>query len=163
MPNVSKGWLKDRDGKLSSPNTFVDQIYNNDGTPFVMPEGVEVVDDLTSDAPDQALSARQGKVLDEKTDILSAAIIRKYTKPTDGIPKTDLAQAVQKSLDKADTALQSYTEKYTGTITEIKMNGTSKGTSGVVDLGTVITDVSGKLDKASFLTATDIDRIWDSI
>ena len=38
----------------------------------------------------------------------------------------------------------------TGTITGIKMNGVSKGTSGVVDLGTVITahqDISGKLDK----------------
>lgn len=37
-----------------------------------------------------------------------------------------------------------------GTITGIKMNGASKGTSGVVDLGTVITahqDISGKQDK----------------
>jgi len=36
-----------------------------------------------------------------------------------------------------------------GTITGIKMNGASKGTSGVVDLGTVITahqDISGKLN-----------------
>ena len=33
-----------------------------------------------------------------------------------------------------------------GTITGIKMNGVSKGTSGVVDLGTIITDVSGKQD-----------------
>lgn len=30
-----------------------------------------------------------------------------------------------------------------GTITEIKMNGASKGTSGVVDLGTVITSITG--------------------
>ena len=40
--------------------------------------------------------------------------------------------------------------KNAGTITGIKMNGTSKGTSGVVDLGTVITahqDISGKQDK----------------
>lgn len=40
--------------------------------------------------------------------------------------------------------------KNTGTITGIKMNGSSKGTSGVVDLGTVITahqDISGKQDK----------------
>lgn len=36
--------------------------------------------------------------------------------------------------------------KNTGTITGIKMNGASKGTSGVVDLGTVITDISGKQD-----------------
>lgn len=36
-----------------------------------------------------------------------------------------------------------------GTITGITMNGASKGTSGVVDLGTVITDVSGKVDKTT--------------
>ena len=34
----------------------------------------------------------------------------KYTLPSGGIPKSDLAQAVQASLDKADTALQSFTE-----------------------------------------------------
>lgn len=42
-----------------------------------------------------------------------------------------------------------------GTITGIKMNGASKGTSGVVDLGTVITshqDISGKADKSSLAT-----------
>lgn len=73
-----------------------------------------------------------------------------YSKPSGGIPKTDLASAVQTSLGKADTALQSYTEQYKGTITGIKMNGASKGTSGVVDLGNVITahqDISGKQDK----------------
>ena len=70
-----------------------------------------------------------------------------YSKPSTGIPKTDLASDVQTSLGKADSALQS--EQYTGTITGITMNGVSKGTSGVVDLGTVITshqDISGKLN-----------------
>ena len=41
-----------------------------------------------------------------------------------------------------------------GTITEIKMNGASKGTSGIVDLGTVITshqNISGKQDKPTTL------------
>ena len=78
-----------------------------------------------------------------------------YDKPASGIPKTDLASDVQASLDKADSALQSYTEQYTGTITGITMNGASKGTSGVVDLGTIITehqDISGKQD---VLTAGD--------
>ncbi len=78
-----------------------------------------------------------------------------YDKPVSGIPKTDLASDVQTSLDKADSALQSYTEQYTGTITGVTMNGASKGTSGVVDLGTVITehqDISGKQD---ILTAGD--------
>ena len=51
--------------------------------------------------------------------------------------------------------------KNTGTVTGIKMNGSSKGTSGVVDLGTVITahqDISGKADKS----ATVSTIAWDS-
>ena len=74
-----------------------------------------------------------------------------YSKPSGGIPKTDLASSVQTSLGKADTALQSYTEQYKGTVTGVKINGTTKNpSSGVVDLGTVITshqDISGKQDK----------------
>lgn len=61
-------------------------------------------------------------------------------------------ETIRSGAAKGATALQSYTEKYTGTITGIKMNGASKGTSGVVDLGTVITshqDISGKADKSS--------------
>lgn len=45
--------------------------------------------------------------------------------------------------------------KNEGTITEVKMNGESKGTGGVVDLGNVITehqDISGKADKSSLAT-----------
>ena len=47
--------------------------------------------------------------------------------------------------------------KNAGTITGITMNGASKGTGGVVDLGNVITahqDISGKQDKI-----TDLDTI----
>ena len=146
-----------------------------------------------------------------------------YTKPTTGIPKSDLASGVQASLGKADTALQKHQDisgkvdntaagadsllskitnswtatptdntyfirqdtssknefgrvkfstlwsyikskveslgytKNTGTITGIKMNGASKGTSGLVDLGTVITahqDISGKQDKSTAVTHT---------
>lgn len=48
-----------------------------------------------------------------------------YSKPSTGIPKTDLASAVQTSLDKADTSVQS-----------AKINGVSKSpTNGVLDLG----------------------------
>lgn len=59
-----------------------------------------------------------------------------YSKPSGGIPKTDLASAVQSSLSKADTALQS--ETYKGTVTGVKLNGTTYSPSnGVVDLGTI--------------------------
>ena len=50
------------------------------------------------------------------------------------------------AITEADIAAMGFT-KNIGTITEVKMNGVSKGTSGVVDLGTVITshqDISGK-------------------
>lgn len=104
-----------------------------------------------------------------------------YSKPSSGIPKTDLASAVQTSLDKADTALQSYTEQYKGTVTGVKINGSTKSpssgtvdlgnvvtsikingstknpSSGVVDLGTVVTDVSGKQDK--LVSGTNIKTI----
>ena len=84
-----------------------------------------------------------------------------YSKPSGGIPKSDLASAVQTSLGKADTALQSYTEQYKGTVTGVKINGTTKNpSSGVVDLGTVITshqDISGKQDK--LVSGTNIKTI----
>lgn len=62
-----------------------------------------------------------------------------YSKPSLGIPKTDLASAVQTSLGKADTALQSYTEQYKGTVTKVKINGSEKtpDANGLVDLGTI--------------------------
>jgi hypothetical protein len=50
--------------------------------------------------------------------------------------------------------------KNAGTITGIKMNGASKGTSGVVDLGTVITahqDISGKANVGDCYTKVESD------
>lgn len=60
---------------------------------------------------------------------------------------------VQKTTEAEITAM-GFT-KNQGTITGITMNGASKGTSGVVDLGTVITehqDISGKADSDSLAT-----------
>lgn len=60
------------------------------------------------------------------------------------------------SLTESDILDMGFT-KNEGTITEVKMNGVSKGTSGVVDLGKVITehqDISGKQD-----VITDLETI----
>lgn len=106
-----------------------------------------------------------------------------YSKPSTGIPKTDLASEVQTSLGKADSALQSYTEtdpvfsasaaadikstditnwngktsnKGTVTSVAVKMNNTTKGTvtsSGTIDLGTVITEHQDISGKQDKLTA----------
>lgn len=75
-----------------------------------------------------------------------------YSKPSGGIPKTDLASAVQTSLDRADTALQSYTEQYTGTVK--KVNNTSPDANGNVSITipTVPTNVSAFTNDAGYLT-----------
>lgn len=49
-----------------------------------------------------------------------------------------------------------------GTITGITMNGTSKGTSGVVNLGTVVTDVSDKVSGPATATATHVATFSDT-
>ena len=79
-----------------------------------------------------------------------------YSKPSTGIPKTDLASAVQTSLGKADTALQSYTEQYKGTITGVSANGTSVATSGVANIPAASTSKYGvtKLNSATNSTST---------
>lgn len=65
-----------------------------------------------------------------------------YSKPSNGIPKTDFASSVQTSLGKADTALQSYTEKYTGTYSK-PSNGIPK-----TDLASAVQTSLGKADTA---------------
>lgn len=54
-----------------------------------------------------------------------------YSKPSGGIPKTDLASTVQTSLTNADNAVK-----------KVKINGTEKSpTSGVVDLGNILPNI----------------------
>ena len=56
-----------------------------------------------------------------------------------------------------------------GTVTGIKMNGASKGTSGVVDLGTVVTNLSGYAtenwvsDKLNDVLGIDADGVQDLV
>lgn len=91
---------------------------------------VDVFNGLSSTSTTMALSAKQGNVLKSMVDAKQDAIadleeIRSnaslgatalqeeqfkgtYSKPSGGIPKSDLASAVQTSLGKADTALQEH-------------------------------------------------------
>lgn len=83
---------------------------------------VVIVDNLNSDSAIAALSAKQGKVLKEMIPAaVTEAIVSSwgftkntgtYSKPSGGIPETDLASAVQTSLGKADSALQSVPATY---------------------------------------------------
>lgn len=97
--------------------------------------------DLSEIATKEELESKQDKITDLEAIRTGANKgSTAYQKPTNGVPKTDLSSAVQTSLGKADTALQSYTEQYKGTVTGVKINGSTKTPiSGTVDLGTVIT------------------------
>lgn len=73
-----------------------------------------------------------------------------YSKPSSGIPKSDLASAVQTSLGKADTALQSYTEQYQGTVEAVDTTESIDGVSN--DFVT-----SEQLDARDYATNTNVN------
>lgn len=84
----------------------------------------------------------------------------KYTKPSGGIPKTDLAIAVQTSLGKADTALQNYTE--TDPTVPSWAKASSKPSYTASEVGAVPTTrtVNGKALSANVtLTASDVGAV----
>ena len=60
-----------------------------------------------------------------------------YNKPSGGIPKSDLASAVQTSLGKADSALQSYTETDPTVPSWAKQSSKPSYTKSEVGLGNV--------------------------
>jgi hypothetical protein len=64
----------------------------------------------------------------------------KYTKPTGGIPKTDLAEAVQESLNKADSALQSH---------QTIATGSANGTIAVAEKDVAVKGLAALAYKAS--------------
>lgn len=64
--------------------------------------------DISGKADASALTAHTGDADIHVTTANKTAWNAKYNKPSSGIPKTDLASAVQTSLDKADTALQEH-------------------------------------------------------
>lgn len=88
---------------------------------------------------DSALSTSSTNPVQNK--VVTAELNKKgtYSKPSTGIPKSDLANDVQESLGKADTALQSFEERYKGTVTKVKINGSTKNpdADGLVDLGNI--------------------------
>ncbi len=149
---------------------------------------VVVVDNLNSDSATAALSANQGKVLKEMIPAaVTEAIVSgwgftkntgTYSKPSGGIPKSDLASAVQTSLGKADSALQSESEPAfnasaaknitSENISSWNNKGSySKPSGGIpkTDLAQAVQDSLGKADSAlqsvpaTYRTAADQDTI----
>ena len=85
----------------------------------------------------------------------------KYSKPSGGIPKTDLANAVQTSLGKADSALQSVPSTYrTASAQDTIDNGKqSKITASGILKGNGAGGVSAAVKGTDYFTPTDVDEI----
>ena len=97
--------------------------YKIESTPFTAAQWAAIQSGITSGDVDKLAAlptnAQLTALLNAKQDTINdLASIRSgasagataYQKPSGGIPKSDLSSAVQTSLGKADTALQSYTE-----------------------------------------------------
>ena len=133
-------------------------------TGTVKPKGnfpiVEAADVSMSDGKtlDSKLSEKQDKIISDEGEYYTAKTVDgalqelgaqrkewdgKYSKPADGIPKTDLASAVKTSLDKADTAYQ----KPTGGIPQ----------SDLAD-GVIPTQLSQLSDDETHRTVTDSEK-----
>lgn len=87
-----------------------------------------------------------------------------YNKPSGGIPKTDLASAVQTSLGKADTALQSFTETDPTVPSWAKQS--SKPTYTAQEVGalpsttSIPSKTSDLTNDSGFVTTSDISGVY---
>lgn len=108
---------------------------------------------------DESLSATSTNPVQNKAITTELNKKGTYSKPSTGIPKSDLANDVQESLGKADTALQSFEERYKGTVTSVKINGSTKNpdADGLVDLGNIAGGTGGSVivDEALSDTSTN--------
>ena len=85
-----------------------------------------------------------------------------YSKPSGGIPKTDLASDVQTSLGKADTALQSFTETDPTVPSWAKQSSKPSYTASEVGAVPTTRKVNGKaLSSDISLTASDVGALPD--
>ena len=104
------------------------------GNTDVSIQGIKTTDDLVDN---RVFSIQNGEYYDSKIQSENSNELSTTSKKL--VPAINEVNTLAKS-------------KGNGTITEVRMNGVSKGTSGVVDLGTVITshqDISGKADKSA--------------
>lgn len=131
---------------------------------------------------EEKLSQEIERATDEEQN-LSSAVASKYTKPSAGIPKTDLALDVRSSLSKADTAIQDISGKQDviADLSQIRTRAneghtayqkpgtgipkTDLSSSVQTSLGKADTaiqehqDISGKADKSAFDAHVEDDTI----
>lgn len=152
-----------------------------------VPTGLQVSGSPVTSSGTLAVSFQTGYSI--PTDAKQSGWDAKYDKPSGGIPKTDLASGVQASLEKADSALQSFTEAdpvFTAspaagiTASDItNWNGKQSAITDLADIrsgaaagatayqkpstGIPASDIAtGVIPSVESLTTAEIDTIWNN-
>ncbi len=149
----AKAYTDQKIGDLPPQAEYTLETGATDGSLVLKKDGAVVGDPAVVKGWADLLAKAQKGVDDAATAQAAAEAAQttasaKYTKPTGGIPKTDLASAVQTSLGKADTALQ---EHQTVELASGTNNGTLKLTVG----GTATDNIAVKgLGSAAYTAST---------
>lgn len=146
----AKAYTDQKISAIPAQAEFTLETGTTDGSLVLKKNGVAVGDDAVVKGW-AALLTKAQKGIDDAAEALAAAQAAqstaesKYSKPTTGIPKADLADAVQTSLGKADTALQSHQ-------TVALASGTNNGTLKITVNGTATDNVAVKGLKSAAYT-----------
>ena len=146
----AKAYTDQQIGALPAQAEYTLETGAADGSLVLKKDGVAVGDDAVVKGWATLLAKAQKGVDDAAAAAAAAQAAQstadgKYLKPEGGIPKTDLAQAVQTSLGKADTALQNHQ-------TVTLESGTNNGTVKITVNGTATDNVAVKGLKSAAYT-----------
>ena len=146
----AKAYTDKKFGEIPAQAEYTLETGAADGSLVLKKDGVAVGDAAVVKGWATLLAKAQKGVDDAAAAAAAAQAAQstadsKYFKPEGGIPKTDLAQAVQTSLGKADTALQSHQ-------TVTLESGTNNGTVKITVNGTATDNVAVKGLKSAAYT-----------
>ena len=146
----AKAYTDQKFGEIPAQAEYTLETGAADGSLVLKKDGVAVGDAAVVKGWATLLAKAQKGVDDAAAAAAAAQAAQstadgKYAKPTGGIPKTDLAQAVQTSLGKADTALQNHQ-------TVTLESGTNNGTVKITVNGTATDNVAVKGLKSAAYT-----------
>lgn len=136
----AKAYTDQKIGALPSQAEYTLETGATDGSLVLKKDGTVVGDPAVVQGWANLLAKAQKGVDDAAAAQAAAEAAQttangKYSKPTGGIPKSDLASGVQTSLGKADTALQSHQTITTGTANgTIAVAGKDVAVAGLKDL-----------------------------
>lgn len=148
--NDAKAYTDQQIGAIPAQAEYTLETGAADGSLVLKKDGVAVGDPAVVKGWADLLAKAQKGIDDAAAAAAAAQAAQstaegRYSKPDGGIPKTDLAQAVQTSLGKADTALQSHQ-------TVTLESGTNNGTVKITVNGTATDNVAVKGLKSAAYT-----------